>query len=49
MTTPRNSRVLRIIPLLLIMALFCPFARAKVIYVDDDTNVANDGSNWTLL
>ncbi|MGB2862046.1 MAG: hypothetical protein WBC05_01865 [Sedimentisphaerales bacterium] len=38
-----------VIPLPLIMALFCPFAYAKVIYVDDDANVANDGSSWTLL
>ncbi len=49
MTTPSNTRVLRTIPLLLIMALLFPFARAKVIYVDDDANVANDGSSWTLL
>ena len=39
MATVSNSRVLRVIPLLLIMALFCPVARVKVIYVDDDANV----------
>jgi hypothetical protein len=49
MTTASNSRVLRVIPLLLIVVMFCPFARAKVIYMDDDANVANDGSSWTLL
>jgi len=29
--------------------LVLPICRAKVIYVDDDSNVANDGSSWTLL
>ena len=49
MATARNSGILRVISLPLNTALFCPFARDKVFYVDDDTNVANDGSSWTLL
>ena len=44
MATVSNSRVLRVISLLLIMVLFCPFVCAKVIYVDDDANGANDGT-----
>ena len=32
----RNSRILRTIPLMLIVMLLCPFAYGKVIYVDDD-------------
>ena len=31
-----NSRVIRTIPLLLIVVSFCPFACGKVIHVDDD-------------
>ena len=31
----RNSRILRTIPLMLIVMLLCPFAYGKVIYVDD--------------
>jgi hypothetical protein len=42
----RKSRVLRIIPLILILVLFCPFTYGKVIYVDDDAAGANDGSSW---
>ncbi len=42
----RNSRVLRIIPLILIFVLLCPFTYGKVIYVDDDAAGANDGSSW---
>ena len=36
MATASNSRVLRIIPLILIVVLFCPFVHGKVIQVDDD-------------
>jgi len=36
MTTSRNSGILRTIPLMLILVLFCPFAHGKVIHVDDD-------------
>ncbi|MCP4259287.1 MAG: hypothetical protein GY774_17520 [Planctomycetes bacterium] len=50
----RNSGILRAIPLMLIVVLFCPFAHGKVIHVDDDgqadfdniqagIDVANDG------
>jgi parallel beta-helix repeat protein/predicted outer membrane repeat protein len=37
---------LRIIPLLLIAVLFCPLTYGKVVYVDDDATVANDGTSW---
>ena len=46
MTTVKSSRVLLTIPLMLIVALLCPFAYGNVIYVDDDAAGANDGSNW---
>ena len=46
MKTASNSRVLRTIPLLLIVALLCPFAYGNVIYVDDDAVGANDGTGW---
>jgi parallel beta-helix repeat protein len=36
MTGARNSKVLWIIPLLLMVMLFCPFAYSKVINIDDD-------------
>ena len=36
MKTASNSRVLRTIPLILIVVLFCPFVHGKVIQVDDD-------------
>ena len=46
MTMASNLRVWRIIPLLLIVAIFCPFACGKIIYVDDDAIGTNDGSSW---
>ena len=46
MTTASNSRVLQIIPLMLIMMLFCPFAYSKIFYVDDDAVGTIDGSSW---
>ncbi len=46
MKTASNSRVLRVIPLLLIVVLFCPLTYGKVIYVDDDAVGANDGTSW---
>jgi len=42
-----NLRIWRIIPLLLFVVLFCPFAYGKIIYVDDDAAGLNDGSSWT--
>ena len=46
MTTARNSRILRIIPLMIIVMLFCQFVYGKIIYVDDDAIGANDGTSW---
>ncbi|MHC4205556.1 MAG: hypothetical protein ACYSTT_12960, partial [Planctomycetota bacterium] len=46
MTMPRNSRVWRIIHLLLIIVLLCSSADGRIIYVDDDAAGANDGSSW---
>ncbi|MHC4440374.1 MAG: right-handed parallel beta-helix repeat-containing protein, partial [Planctomycetota bacterium] len=46
MTMASNLRVWRLIPLLLIVVIFCPFAYSKVIYVDDDAVGLNDGSSW---
>jgi len=46
MATASNSIVLRTIPLLFIVLLFCPFAYGKVIYVDDDAVGNNNGSSW---
>jgi hypothetical protein len=36
MTEVSKSRILRIIPLILIVLLFCPFAHGRIIHVDDD-------------
>ncbi len=47
MTAARNSRVLRTIPLLLIVVLFCPLTYGKVIYPNDDATGANNGTSWT--
>ena len=46
MTVARDSQVLRTIPLILIVVLFCPFVYGKGIYVDHDAAGANDGSSW---
>lgn len=32
--------------MILIVVLFCPLTYGKVIYVDDDSNGANDGTSW---
>lgn len=42
----RDSRILRMIPLALVVAVLCPFAWGRVIYVDDDADGANDGTSW---
>ncbi len=44
--TAGNSQILRTIPFILIMALLCPFAYGRIIYVDDDAIGGNIGSNW---
>ena len=41
-----NSRILRTIPLMLIVVLFGSFAYGNVIYVEDDAIGVNDGTNW---
>ena len=41
-----TSRILRTVPLLLIVVLFCPFAYGKVIFVDDDAAGVDDGTSW---
>ena len=46
MIAVRNSRILRLILFILILAVLCPFAQGKVIYVDDDATGANVGSSW---
>lgn len=42
MATASNSRVLRTMPLMLIMVLLCPLASGKIIYVDDDSQADFD-------
>ena len=46
MKTASNSRVLRTITLVLMMGLLCSSAYGKIIYVDDDSIGANDGTSW---
>ena len=46
MASFRNSRVLRILHLLLIFLLLCSVTYGKIIYVDDDAAGANDGTSW---
>ncbi len=46
MTAARNSRILRVIPSMLLAVMCCPFACGKTIYVNDDAAGANDGSSW---
>ncbi|MHC4297666.1 MAG: right-handed parallel beta-helix repeat-containing protein [Planctomycetota bacterium] len=46
MATARGSRVLRTIPLILIVALLCPCVYGRAIYVDHDVAGANNGSSW---
>jgi hypothetical protein len=46
MKAAHQSSTLRTIPFLLTLALLCPFAPGKVIYVDDDAAGANNGMSW---
>ena len=46
MTGASNLKILRIIPLVLIVLLLCSITYGKVIYVDDDATGANKGTNW---
>jgi len=46
MSEVRESRLPLIIPLIVTVALFCPSARGKIIYVDDDAVAPGDGSSW---
>jgi parallel beta-helix repeat protein len=41
-----NLKILRIIPLMLIVMLLCSFTYSKVIYVDDNAAGANNGTSW---
>jgi predicted outer membrane repeat protein len=42
----KNSQILRIISILILIVLFCPFASGKVIYVDYNAIGANNGTSW---
>jgi predicted outer membrane repeat protein len=42
-----NPRILRTILFWLIVAVLCPLARGKIVYVDDDAVGANTGTSWT--
>ena len=46
MAAAKNSRVLRIIPLMFSVALFCPLTYGKIIHVNDDATGANNGTSW---
>jgi len=46
MAAAKYSRVLRIIPLMFIVALFCPLTYGKIIHVNDDATGANNGTSW---
>jgi len=47
MTTVRSIRFIQANNLIFIVLLLCPFAYGKVIYVDDDAAVVNNGTSWT--
>jgi predicted outer membrane repeat protein len=42
-----NLRILRTILFWLLVAVLCPLARGKIVYVDDDAVGANTGTSWT--
>jgi len=46
LTEIKNTRILQIIPFLLIVVLVCSYAHGNIIYVDDDAAGTNDGSSW---
>jgi len=46
MMAVRNSRILGTITLILIAVILCPISHGKIIYVDDDTAGANNGTSW---